>query len=176
VKFNGLPENLIIKDGLPTELDVQIKVLSTLFTSAEKLEIAADIDLSKIHEGVNSITVDGKSFQLPPGVSVVKVSPAVLKISAEKKMFRDIPVYLKRSGRLPKGVKIKSISIKPDRVRVLGYGSSLAQLRQVDTESLDLSKVTNSGVFEVKLLTPSPQVQLNSHEPVKVTLEVSKLK
>ena len=176
VKFNGLPENLIIKDGLPTELDVQIKVLSTLFTSAEKLEIAADIDLSKIHEGVNNITVDEKSFQLPLGVSVVKVTPAVLRISAEKKMYRDIPVYLKRTGRLPKGLKIKAISIKPDRVRVLGYGSSLAQLRQVDTESIDLAMVKSSEVIEVKLLPPSPQVQLTSHDSVKVTLEISKLK
>jgi diadenylate cyclase len=174
VKFNGLPENLIIKDGLPTELDVQIKVLSTLFTSSEKLEIAADIDLSKIHEGVNNITVDEKSFQLPPGVSVVKVTPAVLRILAEKKMYRDIPVYLKRIGRLPKGLKIKAISIKPDRVRVLGYGSSLAQLRHVDTESLDLAMVKSSGIIEVKLLPPSPQVQLTSQDSVKVTLEISK--
>jgi len=174
VKFHDLPENLIIKDGLPAELDVQVKVLSTLFNSAKRPEIAADIDLSKIHEGVNNITVEGNSFQLPPGVSFVKVSPAVLRITAEKKMYRDIPVYLKRTGRLPKGVKLKSISIEPNSVRVLGYGSSLAQLRQVYTESLDLASVTRSEVLEVKLLTPSPQVQLNSHESVKVTVVISK--
>jgi len=174
VKFHDLPENLIIKDGLPAELDVQVKVLSTLFNSAKRPEIAADIDLSKIHEGVNNITVEGNSFQLPPGVSFVKVSPAVLRITAEKKMYRDIPVYLKKIGRLPKGLKLRSISIEPDRVRVTGYSSSLAQLRQVYTESLDLASVTKSEVLEVKLLAPSPQVQLNSHNSVKVTVDVFK--
>jgi len=174
VKFHDLPDNLILVDGLPSELDVQIKVLSTLFTSTKKLEIAADVDLSKIHEGVNSVTVDANSFQLPPGVSVIKVSPAVLRIAAEKKMYRDIPVYLKRTGRLPKGVRLRSLSVKPDRVRVLGYGTSLAQLQQVYTEPLDLASVTKSEVLEVKLLAPSPQVQLSSNESVKVTVVISK--
>jgi uncharacterized protein (TIGR00159 family) len=174
VKFHDLPENLALKNDLPSELDVQIKVLSTILMSAKKPEITADIDLSKIHEGVNSITVEGKSFQLPLGVSVVKVAPAVLKITAEKKIFRDLPVYLKRTGRLPKGVKLRSVILKPATVRVLGPESSIAQLVQIYTETLDLGTVTRNQVLEVKLLSPLPQVQLSSDESVKALLVVSK--
>lgn len=174
VKFHDLPENLVLKNDLPAELNVQLKVLSTLFASSKKLEIAADIDLSKVHEGINSITVDGKAFQLPLGVSVDKISPAVLTIIAEKKLYRDLPVQLKRTGRLPKGMKLRSISIEPARVRVIGSESSLAKLRQVETESLDLAGVTRSQTLEIKLLAPSPQVQLGSDESVRAKIVVSK--
>lgn len=172
VKFHDLPENLVLKNELPSELDVQLKVLSTIFISAKKIEIAADIDLSKIHEGVNTIAVDGKSFQLPLGVSVVKVLPAHLKITAERKVYRDLPVHLKRIGRLPEGVRLKSVVLDPARVRVSGPESSIAQLDQVYTEPVDLGDVFRSQVQEVKLLAPSPHVQLVSDEPVKVRLVV----
>jgi len=174
VKFHNLPENLTLKNDLPAELDVQLKVLSTLFNSSKKLDIAADIDLAAIHEGTNSITVDGKALQLPLGVSVIKITPAVLTITAEKKLYRDLPVKLRRSGRPPKRVKLRSISLEPARVRVLGSESSLAKLRQVETEVLNLSGVTKSQTLELKLLAPSPQVQLSSDESVRAKITVSK--
>lgn len=174
VKFHNLPENLTLKKDLPAELDVQLKVMSTLFTSSKKLEVAADIDLSDIHEGTNSITVEPKAFRLPLGVSVIKISPAVLAITAEKKLYRDLPVHIKRTGRLPKGIKLRSISVEPERVRVLGSASSLAQLQQVDSEALDLSGITKSQTLVVRILSPSPQVQLSSDEIVRAKIIVSK--
>lgn len=174
VKFHDLPDNLALKNDLPSELDVQLKVLSTIFTSTKKLEIAADIDLSKIHEGLNNISVDGKTFQLPLGVSVVKVAPAAIKVYAEKKMSRDLPVHLKRTGSLPKGIRLRSVAIEPGRVKVFGPESSVAHLMQVYTETLNLGGVTKSQVLEVKLISPSPQVQLNTEETVKVKVVVSK--
>ena len=170
VKFHDLPENLLLKDDLPAELEVQLKLLSTIFTASKKLEIAADIDLSKIHEGVNSIPVESKAFQLPLGVSVVKVTPEVLRIVAEKKVYRELPVYLKRTGRLPRGVSLKSVAIEPARVRVVGSESVLAQLSQVYTEPVDLGLLSRNQVLEVKLLPPSSQVQLSSNESVKVRI------
>jgi len=174
VKFHGLSDKLALKNDLPSELDVQLKILSTIFISAKKLEVVADIDLSKVHEGINSITVEGESFQLPLGVSVIKVAPEVLKIYAEKKIYRDLPVRLKRTGRLPKGVRLKSVVIEPAKVKVFGPESSLAQLVQIDTESLDLGTVAGSQLVDIKLLAPSPQVKLSSNESVKVKLIVTK--
>jgi diadenylate cyclase len=174
VKFHGLPESLALKNDLPSELDVQLKVLSTIFISAKKLEIAADIDLSTIHEGVNSITVEGDSFQLPLGVSVVKVAPAVIKMTAEKKIYRDLPVSLKKTGRLPKGVRLKSVIMEPAKVRVLGPESSVAQLVQLYTEPLDLDTIARNQIVRLKLISPSPQVKLSSDESVSARLVVSK--
>jgi len=172
IKFHNLPENLVLKTDLPGEIEVQLKVLSTVFSSS-KNEISADFDLGKIHEGVNSIPVDSKAFQLPLGVSVAKVTPSVLKIVAEKKSFRDLPIILKKTGHLPGGVRLKSIRMDPSSVRVIGSESALIQLGQIYTEPFDLGSVRKSQVVEVKLLSPSPLIQLKPDEPVKVKLVVS---
>ncbi len=173
VKFHNLPESLILKNDLPGEIEVQLKVLSTVFSSSKKMEISADFDLEKIHEGVNSIPVDSKTFQLPLGVSVAKVTPSVLKIIAEKKSFRDLPVILKKTGHLPNSLKLRSISIEPMRVRVIGSESALNQVSQIYTEPLDFSSIRKSQRYEVKLTSPSPQVQLKPEETVSVKLSVS---
>jgi uncharacterized protein (TIGR00159 family) len=174
VKFHDLPGNLMLKHDLPAELNVQLKVLSNLLTSANKFEIAADIDLSKIHEGTNNITVDEKAFELPLGVSVEKISPAVITVTAEKKLYRDLPVHLKRTGRLPKGLKLRSISLEPTRVRVIGSESALARLRHIETESLDLAGVTRDLTVDVKLLAPAAEVQFGADESVSVKIVVSR--
>lgn len=173
VKFHNLPGHLMLKDDLPAEVNVQLKGLSTLLTSSKNLEIAADIDLARIQEGTNSITVDGKAFQLPLGVSVEKISPGVITIIAEKKLYRDLPVQLRRVGTLPKGVKLRQISIDPARVRVIGSASALARLQRVETEPLDLAGVTRSETFDVKLIVPSAHVQFGADESVSAKIVVA---
>jgi len=173
VKFHNLPENLVLKNDLPGEIEVQLKVLSTVFSSSKNMEISADLDLGKIHEGVNSISVDSKDFQVPLGVAVAKVTPSVWKIVAEKKSFRDLPVTLKKTGHLPKGVRLRSVTIEPVKVRAIGSESALIPLSQIFTEPFDLSTVRKSQLSELKLIPPSPQVQLKPEESVRVRLVVA---
>lgn len=173
VKFRNLPENLVIKNDLPAELEVQLKAFSAVFTPSGKADVTADLDLSKLHEGLNSISVDSKAFQLPLGVSVVKVAPAVIKVIAEKRVYLDIPVELRKSGRLPKGVRLKSVSLDPAVVPVLGAESDLYRLKQIFTEPIDLSTIRVSQTIEAKLLLPSGQFQFKGHESVKARIAVS---
>jgi len=173
VKFHGLPENLVLKDGLPAELEVQLKSLSAIFSTSSKTDVAADLDLSALHEGVNSISVDYKAFQLPLGVSVVKVTPAVIKVVAEKRVYREVPVALNKAGRLPKNLRLRSVSIEPAVVSVLGSESDVIRVRQVLTEPFDLSAVKKSQAVELMLQLPSNQIQFKDSESVKVKIAVS---
>lgn len=173
VKFNGLPANLVLKADAPEDVEVQLKVLSTLLGKNGKLEVAADLDLSGIREGVNSISLDSRAFQLPLGVSIVRVTPAVLKVVAERKGYRELPVHLRKSGRLQRGGQLRSVKLEPSSVTVTGPVSELARLRYVETEPLDLASVGRSQTLEIKLVQPSPQVQISSKEPVRVRISTS---
>lgn len=173
VKFHALPEHLVLKEDLPVELEVQLKALSAIFATSKKLDIAADLDLSKLHEGVNSISIDSKDFQLPLGVSVVKVTPAVIKVTAEKRVSRQLPVVLKKTGRLPKGVRLRATSIEPGVVTLVGAEAALARVGQVYTEPLDLSSIKRSQSVDIRLLLPSSQVQFKEKEAVTVKVVVA---
>lgn len=173
VKFHGLPANLVLKADAPEDVEVQLKVLSTLLGKTGKLEVAADLDLSGIREGVNNISLDSRTFQLPLGVSIVRVTPAVLKVVAERKGYRELPVHLRKSGRIQRGVQLRSIMLEPSSVTVTGPVSELSRLRYVETEPLDLSAVGRSQTIEIKLVQPSPQIQVSGKEPVRVRISTS---
>jgi len=81
---------------------------------------------------------------------------------------------MKKAGRLPKGVRLKSITIEPGKVKVEGSESSLTPLSQLYTEPVDLGAVTRSQILELKLLPPSPQVRLNSDEFVRASIVITK--
>lgn len=173
VKFHNLPENLVLKAGAPEEVEVQLKVLSNLFPAAKKLEVAADLDLAKIREGANSLQIDSKAFQLPLGVSVVRVNPATLRVVAERKGYRELPLRLRKTGRLPAGVWLRSVRMEPARVTVDGPESELASLGHIETEPLDLSSIHKSQTVELKAVQPSPQVRIRRDDPVKVHVVAS---
>jgi len=173
VKFHNLPENLVLKDGLPAEIEVQLKSLSAVFSDSSRTDVAADLDLSRLHEGVNSIAVDHNSFQLPLGVSVVKVTPAVIKVVAEKRVYREVPVVLNKAGRLPKDLRLRSVIMEPDVVTVLGAESDILRIRQILTEPFDLATLKRSQTVELMLLLPSDQIQFKGSESVKVKIALS---
>ncbi|NJD91544.1 MAG: TIGR00159 family protein [Geobacter sp.] len=172
IKFHNLPEKLVLSDNLPGEVEVQLKVLSTIFMSSKKLDVVADLDLSKIHEGLNNIPVDSKVFQLPLGVSVSKVTPPVMKIIAERKMYRELPVVLKTEGKLKRGLYLKSVKIEPARVKVVGSESALSQFTQVNTEVLNLSSLSANRTVDLPLQPLSPQLQIKRDDPVSVKLQI----
>lgn len=172
LKFHNLPEQLAIKDDLPADLEVQLKFFSTLFTVPGKMNIVADLDLSRLHPGVNSIVVDSKVFQLPMGVSVAKVTPAVVKIVAEKRVYRELPVFVQGAGRLPRGLYLKSTEIIPSHVTVFGAESELAKIKQIQTLPIDYAAITNSRAIDVRLLLPLNQLQINGPDSVKVKLNI----
>lgn len=170
VKFHNLPENLVLQTGAPEEVEVQLKVHSPLFSASKKLDVAADLDLARIHEGANTLPLDSKAFQLPLGVSVARVNPSTLKVVAEKKVYRELPLFLRKTGRLPAGVRLRSIHLEPARVTAEGPASELARLERIETEPLDLSHIRKSQTVELKPLHPSPQVRIRRDDPVKVRL------
>jgi uncharacterized protein (TIGR00159 family) len=173
VKFRNLPENLVLQAGAPEEVEVQLKVLSNLFTPSSKLDVTAELDLARIHEGANNLQLDSKAFRLPLGVSVVRVSPAILKVVAEKKGYRELPLALRKIGRLPPGVRIRAAQLDPPRVTVEGPVSELARLGSIETEPLDLSTIHRSQTVELKPVQPSPQVRVRRDDPVKVRVSVT---
>lgn len=173
VKFSNIPENLLLRAGSPEEVEVQLKVASPLLTSGGKLEATADLDLSRIREGANTVILDSKAFQLPLGVSVVRVTPSTIKVIAERKGRRELPVLLSKTGMLQKGIRIRSIQVEPSRVTVEGPESELLSLKHVETEAVDLGSLRRSQTLELKILPPSLQVQIHNDAPVRVRITTS---
>lgn len=160
VKFHNLPDDVVLLKSSPEEVEVQLKVISSLIPSPKRLDIAADLDVGKVREGSNLLAVKSDDFHLPPGMTVTGVTPSVVKVTAEKKMRKNLLVKVRTRGRLPANLRLRRLKVDPPVVLAEGPEHLLAQFDSVETEVIDLSAVQPSETVEKRIIVPAPQIKV----------------
>ena len=173
IKFHNLPSDLVLVKNSPEEVDVQVKTFSKLIPSPKQLDVTADVDLSKVREGSNRLTVKTDDLQLPLGVVVSGINPSVVRVTTERKVSKTLLVRVRTSGNLPSGMRLRKVKVEPATVTVEGPERALSQIDAATTEEIDLSGVRHSVVLDKGLLPPAPQVKFLRDESVKVQLVIS---
>ena len=168
IKFHNLPDDLALIKAVPEEVEVQLKVFSNLVPSPKQMDIVADLDLSKIREGSSNLTLRNDDFKLPPGVVIAGLNRSVVKVTADRKVRKQLAVRVRTVGRLPGRQRLRSLKAEPPTVMVEGAAGILEQLESLQTEDVDLAEVRQSTVLERQVLSPAPQVKVLLDNPVKV--------
>lgn len=174
VRFQNLPENLTLLKSSPEEVDVQLKVFSTLLPSAKRLDISADVDLSRVRQGKNTVAIRNDDFSLPMGVVVSAVDPAALKVTADKKIRKQLEVHPKTTNVLRRPYRLRDLRVTPSVIFVEGPETVLRTINHVETEDIDLSLVGQTAVIEKKVLPPAASVKFTGGDGVRVTISTSR--
>lgn len=173
IKFHGLPSRAVLVKGVPEEVEVQLKVFSSLIPSPKQLDIVADLDLSNVREGVNNLAVRESDLSLPLGVVVSGINPSVVKVTVAKKVRKSMRVRVKTVGDLPGRLKLQKVRVEPAEVTVEGPEHLMAEFDTIQTEAVNLDQIMQSSTVETKLVSPSPQLRVLREEPVKVRIVAS---
>ncbi len=173
IKFHNLPADAVLVKSTPEEVEVQLKVFSSLIPSPKQLDISADLDLSNAREGVNNLAIHEGEMKLPLGVVVSNVNPSVVKVTLARKMRKPLRVRARIVGELPGRLRLQKIRVEPGEVLVEGPERLVAQHDTIRTEEIDLGSIRGSAVVEAKLVPPSPQLRVLREEPVKVRIVTS---
>lgn len=168
IKFHNLPDGLSLLRTTPEEVELQLKFASSLTPSPKQLDITADIDLSRLREGVNTLPISNGDIKLPLGVLVSGINPQVVRVTADKKVRKPLRVRAAVEGEPPAGVRVKRIRVEPATVMVEGPQHLLSQMESLKTEGVDVSAIRQSVVMEKRLLQPAPQVKILGDETVRV--------
>ena len=174
IRFHNLPENLALIRSDPETVDLQLKVLSSLIPTPKTSELVADLDLSAIKEGTSGITVRNDDVKLPLGVVVSAIDPSTVKVTADRKIRRDIPVKVKATKRLPGRRRLLSLRVEPEYLPVEGPQRVVDRIDLLQTEPVDLSEIMQSGTFEKKVISPDPSVKFEGSDKVSLTVEMSR--
>ena len=116
VRLHGVPDGIVLLRTLPEDVTVQIKSMSSLTPPPSKLDLTAEVDASKITEGTSSLRINHADITAPSGMIITTVSPASIRVSAEKKLRKNVPVKVSLKGRLPQGFTLSNVTCKPDSI------------------------------------------------------------
>lgn len=170
VSFHGVPDELVLVKSSPEEVDVQVKSLSSLVTEPAKLDIGADVDLSEIREGQSTIRIKSSDFKLPSGMEIVNVSPSTIKVVAEKKLRKTVPVRVSLKGRLPPGLAGYVAVSDPAKVEIEGPAGQVERIDGIGTEDIDAAHLVSGREYLKNLLPPQKRVIVMREDPVTVKL------
>ncbi|MBN1636217.1 MAG: diadenylate cyclase [Deltaproteobacteria bacterium] len=131
------------------------------------------VDLSVLQEGRQDIILTRDMIRIPSNLSVVNFQPEQIQINAYKLYTIDSKLEPKTTGSLPPQFVLKSITISPEKISVLGPYKFIKNTNIIKSEPVDLSTITQSATFDTKIILPSEMRFKNGQNPsVKVTVEV----
>jgi YbbR domain-containing protein len=107
-----------------------------------------------------TLALDPLQLALPTGVELVRLRPERIKIRTEKEAVRELVVVVDKIGEVPEGMRLNSLGVFPDTVKVRGPRSIVEPMQSIETESLDLSQLNSSTRKEVMLKPLSSLVTL----------------
>lgn len=172
VRLHGVPDGIVLLRTLPEDVTVQIKAMSSLAPPPSKLDLTAEIDASTITEGTTALRVSHADITAPSGMVVTSVSPSSVRVSAERKLRKSVPVKATLKGRPSSGQSSLQVTCEPESVDIEGPASQVSQVVSVATEDIDVSQLKRGKEYLKNLRLPEKQVSVLRDTPVTIKLSV----
>lgn len=177
LELAGLPPNLYIGDEVPTAVNVKIQANPAQMRIIEDRKLRINIDASGLKPGDNVFEIDAQTLDLPRGVIVRKVTPEMISFHSEElqtKIFKVNPVI---KGRVADYYELKDLKISPEAVQITGPRDKLAQVKNVNTSTIDLTGRDQSADLLVLPLPETAGLNLKI-EPreLKAHLEIEEIR
>ena len=183
--FKNIPSNLEVTNAPVQSVGVLVGVQRALGNSVNPNLFQVTIDLSSQLPGELRYSLTDKNISYnnqpaPPGMSVLQISPAVVPITLEEALVKEVPIRPRFFGDLAKGYTIESIQIRPPVAKVQGARSRLDKLDHIYTRPLDVQDLDSNVEMLVDLdLTSDLRLAAKQdnffHAFIKVTRNVSRV-
>ena len=117
------------------------------------------IDLSKMSGGEQIVYVTAANIKLSGAITLLDINPSELNLSLASLVPKTLQINPQLIGQLPNGLKIKSIRLFPDSLKVLAPSSRGDQKPQsLSTSPVYLNSITSDNRILCKIVAP-PSVQ-----------------
>ncbi len=158
--YRGIPDNLMVVDGLLKSYTVQLRGPRELVRALDTKTLSASVDLSVLRRGTNVITLSPPSVLVNSrALDVMGLSPNRLTLEVEAVMERTVPVEPRfNSPQLAQALKAENLRTIPAGVTIRGPESVV---KKVNSLSLEVPIDPQSEVGEREFTRPvaaPPQV------------------
>ncbi|KHD35727.1 hypothetical protein NL50_12220 [Clostridium acetobutylicum] len=160
-----------IYDAFPTPSKVSVSGASEIVLNVDHVEGIVDIkneDEDSFVSKVKLEAVDAKGNVIGNVAIDNKEIDATL---TKRKKSKTVGINVKTTGQSPSGVKIKAITPSTNTIQIVGVGDNVNNLSSIDTEPIDLSKISVGETVQVKLIVPEGVRLTNSNDSINVKID-----
>jgi hypothetical protein len=173
VEFRNLPAQLVITGSRIDYIDLRLRGPRSLLEGIKSKRIR--LDLNDVRPGMSSFRINADTLNLPRGVRIVRISPAQVNLDIARVIKRSVPVHLEVSGTLPYGYTLTTTDLLPDTVEVSGPSPIVEKIRTIQTDSFELTNLTQSATQTINLRGPEDESVSYSVEKILVKIGVQEV-
>lgn len=123
----------------------------TLISSLRPDQVRVKLDMKNAQNGENVLEIPNDSIVIPPGVRLNRIEPSEVKVVLDIPVIKRLPIQVDWVGRLPEGIVMTDMTLKPKTVVVEGPAQILDQLHTVYTQRVPLDGLSRSGQLSVPI-------------------------
>ena len=179
VEFHNVPEGLELSSDSSPQAQVRLRGPDRAVRriTAQDLHMVIDAaNLENSQAGERTFDLMAAKLNLPSGVDVVQIVPSSIRLSFDKRVYRNLEVRARVLGSFPPGYKIKTVSIDPAEVAVVGPEKRVSLIDAAMTDPIDASGVLERQTFVATPYVQDPLVRLARPVTVRVTVITEKTK
>ncbi|MBL0716108.1 MAG: DNA integrity scanning protein DisA nucleotide-binding domain protein [Desulfosarcina sp.] len=165
--IRGNPDMEIIETSA-TSVNIQISGSRALINAISPNQVKVRFDLTNAPAGRNIITVQESQISLPRGAKIKKFDPASVEIMIDTPGRKKLPVQVDWEGRLPPGLLVQDVRLKPDVIEVIGGQMLIDRLATVYTEKVLVDNLNTSGEIQVAIALRPASLKLSAQQSDQV--------
>lgn len=160
----------------PETVRVTIRGTSREIGNITAEDLKFRVDLNNVNESTRFSIFTEDYLKLPEYIEVVSVNPKMIEVTVKEFFYREVPVRILYTGRLPKGISLIERKINPEKVRIFGYKSQIMNINTVfGAEKIDLSRVTDNKTITIPLDKGKGILRFEESENVSVSIIVKNI-
>jgi len=154
IQVQGLPEQMVIVNNLPSKVRITVKGLQARLKSLQEKDVFVPLDVSDLSEpGVIQRAFNMASVHLPASLSVEKIQPDHLEVQIDRVVTRSVAVH--PNFDLPDEWEAQMVSVQPAMVHIQGPEVWLESLTSVETLPLKPALKEGRMEFKVGIIVPA---------------------
>jgi YbbR domain-containing protein len=173
LETRNIPAGLEIVEQQVETIDITLRAPNRLLDEIGPSGLVARIDLDRASVLQQEYPLNESMIAVPPGAEVIKITPNKVTIKLERTGEATLDVHPALRGKVRQGFRVARTEIEPASVRVRGPESRVKVKEAAVTAPIDISRLTESTVFEVDIILPRPELRLVSPQTsARVTVHV----
>ncbi len=162
VVVSGLPADMVVANQVASEVELRLYGPQSLVRQVATRPQAKQLDLTGMGTGEHTFQVVPEDLSLPPGVEVVRISPARLRVQLAHRYSRKAAVRPVIKGNPAPGFEVSEVVFKPPEVTVSGLQAELTDLDWIWTVPLEVTGMKETTTLKANLRPPDGRaIRLN---------------
>ncbi len=160
----------------PNTIRVMVRGTAEEIGKISESDFNISIDLNEVKESTKLTMYTEDHLKYPEGIEIVSINPKIFEVTVREFFYKEVPIRILYSGRLPNGVALLERQINPEKVRIFGYKSEIKNLNTVyGAEKINLSEISKSSVIKISLEKSEDILRFEGFDSVEVSLKVKNI-